>query len=58
VERLVGVHFESNNNENAEGSVGIEIEIEKKGNMIFVESKNHYIYKVMEYDADGNYSMC
>ena len=58
VDKIIGVHFKGNDNENAEGSVGIEVEIEKKGSMVFIESKGHQKYIVKNYNSDDNFSMC
>ncbi len=46
VTRIIGVHFPNNNNTDAEGAVGIEIEITKKNNIAVVESNTNKRFKV------------
>ena len=40
IEKVIGVHFEKNNNVNAQNAVGIEIEIIKKNNITVIESSS------------------
>lgn len=56
IERVIGVHFEKNNNSNAKGAVGIEIEIIKKNNITIIESNSNKRYKVIDYDPNSNFS--
>jgi hypothetical protein len=55
VQRIIGVHFPSNNNAQAMDAVGIEIEISKKNNITVVESNTHKRFKIQTYDEVSNF---
>lgn len=55
ITKVIGVHFEKNNNSNAEDAVGIEIEIIKKNNITIVESMSNRRYKVVEFNSGSNF---
>ena len=57
ISKVIGVHFEKNSNNNALNAVGIEIDIIKKNNITIIESNSNMRYKVLEYDANNNFSM-
>lgn len=57
ITRVIGVHFDKNNNSNAKGAVGIEIELIKKSNITVIESNSNKRYQVQEYDSNTNFSM-
>lgn len=54
---VIGVHFPQNNNQMAEGTVGIEITISKKNNVTSIESFNTRRFRVVEYDSSTNFCM-
>jgi len=56
IKKVIGVHFEKNSNNNALNAVGIEIDIIKKNNITLIESNSNMRYKVLEYDANTNFS--
>ena len=55
MQRIIGVHFPSNNNAQAMDAVGIEIEISKKNNITVVESNTHKRFKIQTYDEVSNF---
>ena len=55
INRIIGVHFVGNNNLNAEGAVGIEIEITRRNNLPVVESVTENRFKVISYDELTNF---
>jgi len=56
VDKLIGVHFQDNKNSNAEGSVGIEIELDRSSsNMNIVESKTFKRFKVVGFNETTNF---
>ena len=57
MQRIIGVHFPSNNNAQAQDAVGIEIEISKKNNITVVESNTHKRFKIQSYDEVSNFSI-
>lgn len=57
IQRVIGVHFEKNSNSNAKNAVGIEIEIIKKNNITIIESNSSKRFKVVDYDANTNFSI-
>jgi hypothetical protein len=57
VDRIIGVHFPSNNNSMAAGAVGIEIVVTKKNNMTMIESKASERFRIDEYEAGSNFAM-
>jgi hypothetical protein len=56
VKKLIGVHFEDNKNGNALGAIGIEIDLQKRNNMQFVETKGMKRFKIVEYDDLTNFA--
>jgi hypothetical protein len=56
IQRVIGVHFEKNSNSNAKDAVGIEIEIIKKNNITIIESNSSKRFKVLDHDANSNFS--
>ena len=56
IQKVIGVHFEKNSNNNALNAVGIEIDIIKKNNITIIESNSNMRYKVLEYNANNNFS--
>lgn len=57
VQRIIGVHFPNNNNQQSEGAVGIEIVISKLNNITVVESNSQRRFKVKSYDEASNFCM-
>lgn len=55
ITKVIGVHFPGNNNDQARGEVGIEIEITKRNNITIVESINSKRYKIKDYDEVSNF---
>lgn len=55
ISKVIGVHFEKNNNSNATDAVGIEIEIIKKNNITIVESMSNRRYKIVEFNTGSNF---
>lgn len=55
ITKVIGVHFEKNNNMNAQDAVGIEIEIIKKNNITIVESQSNRRYKIVEFNSGNNF---
>ena len=55
INRVIGVHFEKNSNQNAADAVGIEIEIIKKNNITIIESNSNRRYKVTDYNSSTNF---
>lgn len=55
IKKVIGVHFEKNQNANARDAVGIEIEIVKKNNITIIESNSNKRFKVLEYDVNTNF---
>jgi len=51
------VYFKGKDPSNAEGAIGIEVEIQKKNNIYLVESKKNRRFKILEYDPDSNFAM-
>ena len=56
IQKVIGVHFKKNSNSNAEDAVGIEIEIIKKNNITIIESNTNKRFKVLDYNANTNFS--
>ena len=52
---MLAVHFGENKNENAVGACGIEVELVKKNNLNYVESKNVKRYNVLAFDEESNF---
>ena len=55
VGKVLAVHFDENSNSNAEGACGIEVELVKKNNLNYVESKNFRRYTVLSFDETSNF---
>jgi len=55
ITQVIGVHFKKNSNRNAEGAIGIQISINKRGNVTFVESNTNKRFKVLEFDSKSNF---
>mmetsp|Transcript_34657 Transcript_34657/g.53046 ORF Transcript_34657/g.53046 Transcript_34657/m.53046 type:complete len:246 (+) Transcript_34657:49-786(+) len=55
ISKIIAVHFDSNKNANAQGTVGIEVNVTKKNNIALVESVSDRRYKVHEYDPNTNF---
>lgn len=55
ISKVIGVHFQSNNNDNAPGEVGIEIEITRRNNITIVESNSSKRFKIKGYDEVSNF---
>lgn len=55
IERVIGVHFEKNSNQNAEDAVGIEIEIIKKNNITIIESNSNKRFRVIDFNSTSNF---
>lgn len=46
IQKVIGVHFLNNSNDNAVGTVGIDIEITKRNNITIVESNSSKRYVI------------
>lgn len=57
VSEVIGVHFPQNNNDLAQDTVGIEIQITKKNNVTSIESFNTRRFRVNDYDPVSNFCM-
>lgn len=57
IERVIGVHFKDNSNLNAENSIGIEVQIQKRNGITYVESNSDKRFRVHKFDEQSNFSM-
>lgn len=55
IERVIGVHFEKNLNQNAHDAVGIEIDIIKKNNITIIESNSNKRFRVIDFNSTSNF---
>lgn len=55
IERVIGVHFEKNMDQNAKNAVGIEIEIIKKNNITIIESNSNKRYQVVDFNSSTKF---
>ena len=55
ITKVIGVHFPGNNNDQARGEVGIEIEITKRNNITIVESNSAKRYRIKSFDEVSNF---
>lgn len=55
IQKVIGVHFAKNSNQNAQDAVGIEIDIIKKNNITIIESNSSRRYRVHDYDSTTNF---
>lgn len=51
------MHFQSNSNDNAINTVGIEIEIAKRNNITIVESNSSKRFVIKSYDEVSNFCL-